>query len=57
MGTRISSTSLLFSTKKRNFWGRAEGTGRQGQREGQLRPPFPLLGVSPDPVPIPGLAQ
>ena len=38
MGTRMSSTSLLFSTKKRNFWGREEGTGGQAQREGQLCP-------------------
>ena len=46
MGTRISSTSLVFSTKKRNFWGEAE-TGGQSQGEGQLCPTLSLSWESP----------
>lgn len=53
MGTRMSSTSLLFSTKKRNFWGREEeGTGGRGQREHSSAPPpsrLQELGQGPQP--------
>lgn len=53
MGTRMSSTSLLFSTKKRNFWGpEEEGTGGRGQREHSSAPPpsrLQELGQGPQP--------
>lgn len=52
MGTRMSRTSLLFSTKKRNFW-RGSGDGWAGQERGSSAPPLPE--VSLDALRIPGV--
>jgi hypothetical protein len=55
MGTRISNTSLLFSTKKRNFW--EQGRGQVGWVRGKSSsaPPSPPGWGDWDAVPVLGL--